>query len=219
MFARSPALAGIRLPGYVTVAAFMSLAIIAIVLAPTERTMGNVQRILYVHVAVAWLGLLGCLVMAGCGIAYLIRRNLSWDHWSQSTGELGWLCLTLTLLTGSFWARTAWGTWWTWDPRLTTSFVLWAMYGGCLIVRRSLEDPHHRARIGAVLAIVAALDVPLVVMATRWFRGMHPVSPEMEPPMRLVLLLSVVGFTSLFALLSVLRRVRLHQEDSGANAV
>ncbi len=86
------------------------------------------------------------------------------------------------------------------------------MFSGCLIVRGSLDDPHQRARIGSVLAIIVALDVPLVVMATRWFRGMHPVAPEMEPSMRLVLLISVVAFTALFATLLVTRRNQLRLE-------
>lgn len=191
--------------------ALVAAAILAIFLvAPTETTMGDAQRILYVHVSVAWFGLVGFVIMAATGIAYLLRRNLGWDHWSQAAAEVGWLCCGLTLVTGSFWAHSAWGSWWTWDPRLTTSFVLWAIYSGCLIVRGSLEDPHQRARVAAVLAILGALDVPLVALATRWFRSIHPVSPEMEPSMRLVLLVSVVAFTALFGLLLARRRTQLH---------
>jgi len=180
--------------------------------APTEETMGHAQRIVYVHVPVAWLGLLGLLVMAGSGIMYLAHRQLAWDHWFQSAGELGWLCCGLTLVTGSLWARHAWGTWWEWDPRLTTSFILWVVYSGILLVRSSLEDPHQRARIGAVLAILGTVDIPLLVMATHWFRGMHPVSPEMVPAMRITLLLSVVAFTAFFATLAVRRRNQLQLE-------
>ena len=108
--------------------------------APTEKTMGPAQRIVYVHVSVAWLGLLGFLVMAASGTGYLIRRDLRWDRWFQSAGELGWLCCGLTLVTGALWARKALGTWWVWDPRLTTSFILWVIYSGILIVRSSLDD-------------------------------------------------------------------------------
>ena len=150
--------------------------------------------------------------MAGAGLMYLLRRDLSWDQWSQAAAELGWLGALLTLVTGSFWAHAAWNTWWTWDPRLTTTFVLWAVYSGYLLLRAGMEDPHRRARVGAVLAIVGALDIPLVVMATRWFRGMHPVAPEMEPPMRAVLWLSLVGFSALFAVLLVRRRLQLRLE-------
>ena len=127
-------------------AAALAAAVLAIFLgAPTEATMGHAQRIVYVHVAVAWLGLLGSCAMGASGAAYLLSRKLAWDHWFQSAAEVGWLCGGLTLLTGSLWARQAWGTWWEWDPRLTASFILWAIYSGILIVRSGLEDAHQRA--------------------------------------------------------------------------
>ena len=202
-----------RLAGQVLVAGLLATAILAACfLAPTESTMGHAQRIVYVHVPVAWLGLLAFLTMAGSGLAYLARRDLKWDHWFQAAGELGWLCCGLTLVTGSLWAHEAWGTWWEWDPRLTTAFILWAIYSGVLLARAGIEDPHRRARSGAILAILGALDVPLVVMATRWFRGLHPVSPEMAPLMRTTLLISVVGFTMFFAWLASRRREQLGQE-------
>jgi heme exporter protein C len=183
------------------------LAAIAFIffVAPTEATMGPVQRIIYLHVSVAWCGLAGAVAMGLCGAMYLLRRRLEWDHWLQSAGEVGWLCATLTLMTGSIWAHEAWGTWWTWEPRLTSSLVLWMMYSGILLLRSSIEDPHRRARVGAVLAMISLCDVPLVLMATRWFRGVHPVAPEMDPQMRLVLMVSVASFTALFAYFVMLR--------------
>ncbi len=178
-------------------------------LAPTEATMGSVQRIVYLHVPAAWLGLLGLLLMAGCGVPYLLTRNLSWDHWSQAAAELGWLCCGLTLATGSLWAHAAWGTWWTWDPRLTSALVLWLIYSGCLILRAQVDDPHRRARLSAVLAVLGAIDVPLVIVAAHWFRGIHPAAVAMEPSMRAVLWLSVCGFTALFGVLLAHRRSQL----------
>ncbi len=200
---------------YTSVLGLLAAAVLAIfLLAPTEQTMGLAQRIVYIHVAVAWLGLSGYLVMAGAGLMYLIRRDLAWDHWAQAAAELGWIGFGLTLVTGSLWAHAAWGTWWTWDPRLTTSFVLWAIFSGYLILRAGLDDPHRRARLGAVLAIIGAMDVPLIVVATRWFRGIHPTTPGMEPSMRVVLLLSVVGFSALFAVLLIRRRTQLQLEHT-----
>ncbi len=197
-----------------------SLLLIALVLicfvAPTEATMGDVQRILYLHVPVAWCGLVGCMAMAFCGGMYLLRRQLTWDFWSQASGEVGWLCTTLTLLSGSAWAHEAWGTWWTWEPRLTSSLLLWIIYAGIFLVRASIEDPARRGRVSAVLAIVAVCDVPLIFMATRWFRGVHPVSPEMEPAMRYVLIAAVVSFTALFAYLVVHRQRLLVLAESAA---
>lgn len=186
--------------------------------APTERTMGVAQKIVYLHVAVAWLGLVGFILVAVTGLGYLVRRNLAWDRWSLAAAELGWMCCGLTLVTGSLWAHEAWGTWWTWEPRLTAAFILWAIYSGYLILRASVEDPHQKARVAAVLAIVGVLDVPLVVMATRWFRGIHPVSPEMEPSMHGVLLLSVVAMTALFAVL-VVRRGRQLRLEAAVEAI
>jgi heme exporter protein C len=185
---------------------------VAVVKAPTEQTMGDAQRVLYLHVSVAWLGLLGFVVMAGTAVAYLLKRDLSWDCWSQSAGELGWLCSSLTLVTGSLWAHAAWGTWWTWEPRLLTSFVLWALYSAYHLLRGAAADPHQRARLSAVVALLGILDVPIVVMATRWFRGIHPVAPEMEPAMRAVLLASIATFTVLFATLAVHRRRQIQLE-------
>ncbi len=191
--------------------ALATAAIAAIFLqAPTEETMGNAQRIVYIHVSVAWMGLVSFVLMAVTGGMYLFRRRLAWDHWSRAALEIGWLCCSLTLATGSLWAHAAWNTWWTWDPRLTTAFVLWAMYSAALVLRSGVDDPHRRARIGAIVAIVGVLDVPLVIMATRWFRGIHPKSPHMEPSMRVVLLISVVCFTILFTVLLLLRRSQLH---------
>ena len=172
------------------------------------------QRIVYLHVPVAWLSLLGLLMMAGTGVAYLLTRNLSWDRWSQAAAELGWLCCGLTLATGSLWAHAAWGTWWTWDPRLTSAFVLWMIYSSYLILRAQWDDPHRRGRLSAVFAILGAVDVPLVIVAAHWFRGIHPATAAMEPAMRTALWCSVAGFTVLFTLLLTCRRRQLQFQAS-----
>lgn len=203
----------ISLPANLLVLLLLFSAIVAAcVIAPTEVTMGHSQRIVYVHVSVAWMGLAGFPFMAVAGFLYLRSRSITWDHWARAAGEMSWICCSLTLITGSLWAHEAWGIWWTWDPRLITAFVLWVIYSGYLIVCRSLEDPHHRARIGAVLAIVGALEVPLVLFATRLFRGIHPMSPEAEPIMRVVLLVSVLGFSSFFVWLMVFRKKQFAAE-------
>jgi heme exporter protein C len=177
--------------------------------AATEKTMGDVQRIVYIHVPVAWFGMIALLGTAISAAFYLRSRDIRWDHWSQAFAEIGWLCCTLTILVGSLWARAAWNAWWTWDPRLTAVFLLWCMYSGYLILRANLEDPRQSARFRAVLAIVGALDLPMIVLATRWFRGMHPVSPQMEPSMRAILAISITAFSLLFVLLLLRRRAQL----------
>jgi heme exporter protein C len=179
--------------------------------APADRGMGDSQRIVYVHVPIAWFSLVAFLGMATTSLLYLYRRESKWDAWSQAAAEVGWLCCGLTLITGSFWAHEAWGTWWTWDPRLTTFVFLWMVYSGSLVVRRSLIDSARRARVSAVLAALGLVDLPLVTMATRWFRGIHPVSPEMEPAMRLVLLVTVCGFSIMLGFLTVQRQLQIQR--------
>ena len=181
-------------------------------LVPADSAMGDAQRIVYVHVSVAWLSLVGFLVMAGTGIQYLRHRDLTWDCWSQSAAELGWLTCTLTLVTGAHWAHEAWGTWWTWDPRLTTAFILWMLYSACLTIRVSVKDSHRRAKFSAVVAIVGLLDIPFVTMATTWFRGIHPVAPDMEPAMRIVLVATAIGYAVFLGLLLIQRQRQIQLE-------
>ena len=201
-----------RLLGMVA-ACFAFSSALTFVVAPTEGTMGDVQRILYIHVSVAWCGLASCVVMGTCAALFVSSERLEWDHWSQAAAEVGWLCTTLTLVTGSAWAHEAWGTWWTWDPRLTSSLILWIIYAGIIFVRSGIDDPFRRARIGGILAIVGMSDVPLVIMATRWFRGVHPVTPEMDSTMQHVLLGCVLSLTMMFTYLIVERGRQLGLSD------
>ena len=178
--------------------------------APTEATMGHAQRILYLHVSVTWCGLAACLAMGACSAAYMVRRNLVWDYWSQASAEVGCLCFTITLASGSLWAHEAWGVWWTWEARLTSALVMWLILAGICLARASVDDLQSRARIGAVLAVLAMCDLPILIMATRWFRGVHPVAPQMDPRMRIALLAAMLGFTTFFALLIWQRRSQIN---------
>jgi heme exporter protein C len=177
--------------------------------APTEATMGHAQRILYLHVSVTWCGLAACLAMGACSAAYMIRRNLAWDYWSQASTEVGCVCFAITLATGSLWAHEAWGVWWTWEPRLTSALVLWLILAGNCLTRAGIDDLRSRARVGAVLALLAVCDLPLLIMATRWFRGVHPVAPEMDSRMRVALLAALLGFAAFFVLLVQQRRAQI----------
>jgi heme exporter protein C len=206
-----------RVAGFAVAGLVGTSLLLIFFVAPTEATMGAVQRILYIHVAVAWCGLAGIVGMTVFGAVYLFHRQLKWDFWAQASGEVGWLATTLTLITGSAWAHEAWGTWWTWEPRLTSSLVLWIIYAGIFLVRASIEDSRRRARIGAALAIVGVSDVPLIIMATRWFRGVHPVSPEMDLTMRWVLVASVISISAVFAYLAFCRQHHLVLADRTAD--
>ena len=176
--------------------------------APTEISMGDVQRIVYFHVPTAWFGMVAFLGMAISGTMYLRTRDLRWDHWSQALAEVGWLCCTLTMVLGSIWAKAAWNAWWTWDPRLTTVFLLWAMYSGIIVLRANLEDMQQSARFRAVVAIIGALDIPMIFLVTRWYRGMHPTAPQLEPSMQATLVLSIAAFTVLFSIMVLRRRAQ-----------
>lgn len=215
MYARQPKtnLPGVAFACSIVVGLVGIAVALVFFVAPTEATMGDVQRIVYLHVAVAWYGLLSMLVASATGAMYLTTRRLDYDHWSHAATEVGSLCSALTLITGSMWAHEAWGTWWTWEPRLTTSLVMWMMYAGLLLIRSSIDDPHRSARVCSVLAIICVCDVPLVLMATRWFRGVHPVSPEMDHTMRVVLLVSIVSFSILFTFLTIWRTRQLHRAE------
>lgn len=187
--------------------AVLAAAFLGLVYAPPDAVLGETQRILYVHVAAAWNGLLAFGVVFVGAIAYLTTRRERWDHLNLAAAEVGVLFTTIAVVTGSIWARVAWGVWWEWEPRLTSAFVLWLMYVGLLLVRRLVEEPGRRARFTAVFGIVAFVDVPVVFMSIRWWRSIHPVVIEagksnLEPLMVVALVTSVAAFTLLMVLLT-----------------
>jgi heme exporter protein C len=223
--------------GLAILAAILLLAALlaAFVIAPTEAEMGDVQRIFYFHVASAWAGLLAFLLVFLASIAYLRTRAPGWDVLAVSAAEIGVVFTTLTLASGSIWARSAWGTWWTWEPRLTTTLMLWLIYVSYLLLRGMVEEPDRRAAFAAVFGIIGFVDVPIVFMSIRWWRTLHPqvVGTEgfnMETAMLPALFLSLAAFTIVFLYLLLLRtglersqqemvelrrRVRWHQEGGG----
>ncbi len=192
----------------------------ALVLAPTEATLGDSQRIFYVHVPSAWLGFLGFLVVAAAGGGYLATGKAVYDRIAQAACEAGVLFTTLVLITGPIWAKNDWGVYWTWDARLTSTFVLWLTYVGYMMLRANALDPVRMKRILAVYGIVAFLDVPFVYMSITWFRTQHPapvVGPKgggLQPDMRTALFVCGIAFLLLFAG-TVIRRTRQlrHEEE------
>ncbi|HEX8926528.1 MAG TPA: cytochrome c biogenesis protein CcsA [Terriglobales bacterium] len=143
----------------------------AMYIAPTEQTMGDVQRIFYYHLPSAWICFTLFMVNFFASIWYLIRRTAGADALAQSAAEVGVVFCSVVLISGPLWAKPIWGIWWTWDVRLTSTLVLWLIYVSYLILRRYSPDGTVEA---AVLAIFGFLDVPLVYMAIRWFRTQHP---------------------------------------------
>jgi heme exporter protein C len=164
----------------------MSVAIwMAFLYAPEEAVMGAVQRIFYFHVPAAIVTFASVFLLMGASIAYLWTRNRAWDNLSRAATETALLFCTLVLVTGPIWAKPAWGVWWTWEARLTTTLVLWLLLAACLMVRGYAENRDQGARLAAVLGIVAALDVPIIYKAVDWWRGQHPVvfAPGKEAPL------------------------------------
>ncbi|MBI1738614.1 MAG: cytochrome c biogenesis protein CcsA [Acidobacteria bacterium] len=165
----------------------------ALFIAPEERTMHEIQRIFYFHVPSAWTAFTAFFVVFISNIAYLTRRNMKWDWIAVSVAEVGLAFCTVVLVTGPIWAKPVWGIWWTWDARLTSTFVLWLMYVSYLLLRTLLPDTEKRARISAAFGIFAFLDVPLVYFSIWLWRTQHPQpviggGGSLDPTMRWVLL-------------------------------
>jgi len=146
----------------------------ALFVAPTERTMGLIQRIFYFHVPSAWTGFVAFFLVLVSSIAYLFRRRPQWDWLAVSAAEVGVAFFTVVLVTGPIWAKPVWGIWWTWDARLTSTFVLWVLYVTYLLLRSLVGDPERRATVSAVFGIFAFLDVPLVYLSIWFWRTQHP---------------------------------------------
>ena len=189
----------------------------ALVVAPTEQTMGDVQRIFYYHVPSAWTAFILFAINFVASIVYLTRRNAKADMLALVTAEVGVVFCTVNLVTGPIWARPVWGIWWTWDLRLTLTLVLWLIYVSYIVLRR-FSSSGQTPLLAAVLAVFGALDVPLVYFSIWFFRTQHPQpviggGGSLDPRMWHALLINWLAFSCFGALvcwsryrLEVLRR-------------
>ena len=192
--------------------------------APTDANLGVSQRILYYHVPVAILGLFSIVVVAVASAAHLITRREEWDSLAYSAAEVGVLLTTLGIVTGAMWAKPTWGIWWTWDPKLTLTLVLWFIYVGYLMLRAYGPKGSQGARYGAVVAIIGAIDAPIVYYAAELWRTTHPTlvigpaadSGGMDSRMAMVLLASMVAFALLFAYV-LIERYALRRSEAEAD--
>jgi heme exporter protein C len=173
--------------------------------APTETTMGSVQRIFYFHVSSDWISFLAIFFVFLYSIRFLAIRDRDLDIKAAAAAEVGVVFCTMGLATGMLWAKPVWGIWWTWDARLTSFFVLWLIYLGYLMLRRLVEVPEQRARLSAVFGVLGAVDVPIVYMSNRWWRTQHPQpviaggeGSGLDPEMRIALLITFLAFTLLY---------------------
>ena len=180
--------------------------------SPADFLMGDVQKLMYVHVPAAWSSFIAFFIVFVSSVLFLIRKKMFWDHLAASAAEVGVVLTSLTLCLGSIWGRPTWGIWWTWDARLTTTAILLFLYVGYLTFRAFLQDPDRRARLSAPLGILIFLNVPIVYMSVRWWRTLHQVqsSPSTVDP-QMVTCLRLNAFAFLFVLiLFIYHRHRLH---------
>lgn len=176
------------------------------------------DRIFYFHVPVDWSAFLAYFVVFITSIAYLRTRDKKWDIVATSAVEIGIVFNTLMLITGSIWARPNWGTWWNWEPRLTTALVLWVVYVGYLLVRGYSSGSEQAARLSAVIGIVGFVDVPIVFLSTTWWQLQHPGALVFEtgglaPVMLATLMVSLAAFTCLFFVL-LIERVSIKNKEA-----
>ncbi len=196
------------------------------VVAPTDGVLGHIQRIFYIHVPISILSFLGFFVCAVAGVGYLVQRNEVWDRVAHASAEVGVVFVTLALVTGVIWARPVWGVWWTWEPRLTTTLILWLIYVAYLMIRHYAPTPQQGKAWSAVVGIIGFVDVPIVYWSVKWWRSIHPVQvfgpaaadDALEPIMRLILYFSLVAALALFAYL-VLERVALRGTEDAVSAI
>jgi heme exporter protein C len=214
----------VRTLGWLAAAALALGLVMAFGVAPREVSQGNVQRIMYVHPPLAWVAYLAFGVVALASIAYLVRRRAGADRLAHASAEVGVVFTGLAIATGSIWGKPTWGTWWTWDARLTSVAILFVMYLGYLLLRGTIEDRERAARFCAVLGIVAALDMPLVHFSVYWWRTLHQPPSLMKPggfsgsaAILWPLLVNLAAFTVLYAYL-VAKRVRLLRAEAEALA-
>ncbi len=187
---------------------------------PTEKNLGIIQRIFYIHVPTAWVAFLAFFIVLIGSIGYLWRGTNKWDRIAFASAEVGVVFTTILIVTGIMWAKPVWGVWWNWDPRLTTSLILWLIYLAYLMLRSYSPSREQGARYAAVLGIVGFIDVPIVYFSIKWWRTLHPqaiVGPGstggLDSSMGILLIISTLTFTMLFACLLTFRiSLRLAEE-------
>jgi heme exporter protein C len=194
-----------RLLGWLALLGLSLGLVLGLGYAPREVTQGNVQRIMYLHVPSVLTAYIAFAVVFLGSIAFLLSQRRGWDRLAWASAELGVLFTGLTLASGAIWGKPTWGTWWTWDARLTTTAILFVIYVGYLLLRGMVEDRERGARYAAVLGILGFLDIPVVHFSVKWWRTLHQPStllgPEpspISPSILAVLLVNLAAFLLLY---------------------
>jgi heme exporter protein C len=196
--------------GWLGLLAFVAAQAIGFLISPPDRAMGNLQKIMYVHVPSAWVAMLGFFIVFVVSLLYLWRRDLKYDRLAAATAEVSVLFTGLTLALGAIWGRPTWGIWWTWDPRLTSTAIMLLIYVGYLALRSFTEDEERRARWSAAVGILGFLNVPIVYFSVKWWRTLHQVQTvdvagAMGSSYAIALLINSIAFMIVFAWLVGMR--------------
>ena len=212
-----------RILGWATGIGLLVTAVTALAVVPPDADQGDVQRLMYVHVPAAWVAYLSFGVVFAASVGYLKTGRIHWDRIAVSSAEIGVLFCALTIVLGSLWGRPIWGTWWTWDPRLTTTALLLLIYAGYLSLRKVADSPARRARWSAVIGVVGFIDVPIVHMSVVWWRSLHqeptvlrPGAPTIAGSMLATLLLAFLVFSVAYGYLMAVRLRVGRLEERGA---
>lgn len=194
--------------------------------APTDAVLGHVQRVFYFHVPIAIMSFLAFFVVFIASLMYLFKRSPKWDAFAHASAEVGVVFVTLALISGIIWARPVWNTWWTWEPRLTTTLILWLIYVAYLMVRSYAPTQSKGAIYAAVVGIIGFVDVPIVYYSVVWWRSIHPSpvvgpfakSDSLDSTMALVLLYSFITFVFFFAYM-VMERMELRTTEEALGRI
>lgn len=221
----APRTLGERVPAWLMWLVIVVAMYLNFIYAPPERVMGDAQRIMYFHVGAAWNGFLAFGVVFVACLLHLWKGGRGWSRLAYASAEIGVFFTTLCLVSGSVWARASWNAWWTWDPKLTTTLLLWFIFLGYLVVRGAAEEDRGRERLASVIGVIAFFVVPLVYMSNQWWVGLHPRVVTMSgfampPRMVVALLVSIGAFTLLYLWLlgKRLRLVALSEEIAALRA-
>lgn len=188
---------------------------------PTDAVLGVSQRIFYYHVPLAWVGFLAFGLVFLSSVSYLVKGSKAANILAYSAAETGILFISLALLTGIIWSKAVWGVWWTWAPQQTVTLILWLIYISYMMLRAYGPLGSQGSRYAAVLGIIGFFDVPIVYMAGKWWRDIHPqavIGPlaedgSLEGSMVFTLLLGVAAFTIIFIYLLRIRYTQHHQQE------
>ncbi|WP_170007198.1 cytochrome c biogenesis protein [Bacillus fonticola] len=204
---------------FITAIAIFIQLYMAFFYAPTEKYMGDIQRIMYFHVPSAFVAFVAFGIVFVGGILYLYTKNKKWDYLALSAAEIGVLFTTFVLVTGSLWARPVWNAWWVWDdPRLVTSLILWFIYIAYLFIRASVDGDERHRKFAAIFGIIGFIDVPLVYFSVMWWRTIHPKVIDkngvyMPTEMSQTLFFSILAFQLLFFTLLIYRFFHEKQKE------